>query len=115
RQDVAEILASLQQKITVLRQVSPEFIVNNPYPAIGFFSALSQSPNARAVPRISICRYYEIEMSVAALNVRFLIRTPEEALDAVQKRVQWLFDRLLRRWDVVGDERRAEWREHAHW
>ena len=83
--------------------------------AIGFFSELSRSPNARADPRISIWRDYEIEMSVAALNVRFLLKTPEAALAEVQNRVQWRFDRLLRRWDVVGEERRAEWREYARW
>jgi multiple sugar transport system substrate-binding protein len=114
-QKVAEKLASLQRKFTALREVSPGFIKNNPNPAIGFFSELSRSPNARTVPRISMWRDYEIEMSVAAVNVRFLLKTPEQALAEVQKRVQWRFDRVLRRWDIVRDDRRAEWREHAHW
>jgi len=115
RQDVAEKLATLQRKFTALRDVSPGFIAKNPNPAIGFFSELSRSPNARAVPRISIWRDYEIELSVAAMNVRFLLKTPEESLAEVQKRVEWRFDRLLRRWDLVQDERRAEWREYARW
>ncbi len=115
QQKVAEKLASLQRKFTALREVSPEFIANNPNPAIGFFTELSRSPNARAVPRISMWRDYEIEMSVAAMNVRFLLKTPEQALEEVQKRVQWRFDRALRRWDVVGNKRREEWREYARW
>jgi len=60
-------------------------------------------------------RDYDIEMSVAAMSVRYLLKSPEDALAEVQKRVQWQFDRVLRRWDVVGDERLAEWREYERW
>jgi len=115
RQDVAEKLAILQRKFTALREVSPDFAARNPNPAIGFFTALSRSPGARAVPRLSIWRDYDIEMTVAAMNVRYLIKTPEQALAEVQKRIQWRFDRVRRRWDLVGSERIAEWREDEHW
>jgi multiple sugar transport system substrate-binding protein len=115
RREVAEKLATLQRKFTALREVSPEFIALHPNPAVAFFSELVRSPNARWVPRLSIWRDYEIELSVAALNVRYLLKTPEEALAEVQERVQWRFDRVTRRWDIVGDERLAEWRDHARW
>ncbi|MEO6003820.1 MAG: ABC transporter substrate-binding protein [Opitutus sp.] len=115
QREVAEKLARLQRKFTALREVSPEFIATHPNPANRLFSELSRSPNARAVPKLSIWRDYDIEMSVAALNVRYLLKTPEQALAEVQKRVSWRFDRVMRRWDVVGDERLAEWRDHERW
>lgn len=115
RRDVAEKLATLQGKFTALRDVSPEFLARHPNPAVSFYSELARSPNARTAPRLSIWRDYEVELSVAALNVRFLLKTPEQALAEAQNRVQWRFDRLLRRWDRVGDERLEEWREHARW
>ena len=115
RQDVAEKLATLQGKFTALKNVSPEFIAKHPNSAIGFLSQLARSPGARAVPRLSIWRDYDNEMSVAAANVRLLLKTPEQALAEVQKRVQWRFDRVQRRWNLIGDERVAEWREHERW
>jgi ABC-type glycerol-3-phosphate transport system substrate-binding protein len=115
RQEVAEKLARLQRKFTALREVSPEFLRDNPNPAVRFFAKLARSPGARFVPRLSIWRDYDNEMSVAAQNVRFLVKSPQAALDEVQKRVQWRFDRVLRRWAIVGDERLAEWRENERW
>jgi len=115
RQEVAEKLARLQQKFTALREVSAEFVKTHPNPAIGFFSDLARSPNVRWVPRLSIWRDYDIEMAVASMSVRFLLKTPEAALAEVQKRVQWRWDRVMRRWDIVKDERLAEWREHERW
>jgi hypothetical protein len=41
--------------------------------------------------------------------------TPEQALAEVQQRVQWRYDRILRRWDIVKGERLAEWRDHERW
>jgi hypothetical protein len=52
---------------------------------------------------------------VAAMNVRFLLKTPEQALSEAQHRVQWRYDRVVRRWNIVGDERLAEWRENERW
>ncbi|HVU23253.1 MAG TPA: ABC transporter substrate-binding protein [Opitutus sp.] len=115
RQDVAEKLARLQRKFTALREVSPSFFAHHPNPAIHFFADLARSPEARAVPRLTIWRDYDIEMTVAATDVRFLLKTPRAALDDVQKRVQWRFDRVMRRWNIVGDERLAEWRENEQW
>ncbi len=115
RQDVAEKLALGQRKFTALRHVSPDFIAHHPNPAIKFFVELSRSPNARTMPRLAIWRDYDIEMQVAAMSVRYLLKTPEEALAEVQQRVQWRYDRVLRRWDLVQAERLAEWRDHEHW
>lgn len=115
RQDVAEKLATGQRKFTALREVSAGFVAGHPNPAIGFFVQLARSPAARAVPRLSIWREYDMEMSIAAERVRGLLRSPEGALAEVQQRVQWRYDRVMRRWDIVRDERLAEWREHERW
>lgn len=115
RPEVAEKLATLQRKFTALRDVSPGFIAGHPNSAIGFFVQLARSRGARAVPRLSIWREYDAEMSIAAERVRNLLATPEAALAEVQLRVQWRYDRVLRRWDVVQNERLAEWREHERW
>jgi multiple sugar transport system substrate-binding protein len=115
RQDVAEKLARAQQKFTALRVVSPDFIAHHPNPAIKEFIELARSPNARFVPRLSNWYEYDIEMTIAAMRVRYLLMSPEDALAVVQKRVQWRYDRIVRRWDVVQNERLAEWREHERW
>jgi ABC-type glycerol-3-phosphate transport system substrate-binding protein len=115
RQDVAEKLASSQLKATALREVSRSFLANHPNPAIGLFIELSRSPGARAVPRLSIWHEYDAELSVARERVLALRATPFEALAEVQKRIQWRLDRVMRRWDVVGDKRLAEWRAYDAW
>ncbi len=115
RQEVAEKLARAQQKFTALRKVSPDFIAHHPNPAIGLFVELARSPNAVAVPRLSNWREFDIEMTIAAMRVRYLLMSPEEALAVVQQRMQWRHDRIMRRWDIVQDERLAEWRENARW
>ncbi len=115
RQDVAEKLATLQRKFTALRDVSPGFVARHPNRAIGLFVQLARSPAARFVPRLSLWREYDNEMSVAADRVRNLLATPEAALAEVQQRVQWRSDRLQRRWNLVGRERLVEWREHERW
>lgn len=115
RQDVAEKLARAQQKFTALREVSPDFVARHPNPAIGQFIELARSPNAVAVPRLSNWREYDIEMTIAAMRVRYLLMSPEEALAVVQQRMQWRYDRIMRRWDLVQNERLAEWRDYARW
>ena len=115
RQDVAEKLARAQQKFTALREVSPDFIAHHPNPAIRQFIELARSPNATPVPRLSNWREYDIEMTIAAMRVRYLLMSPEDALAVVQQRVQWRYDRIMRRWDIVQDERLAEWRGYERW
>jgi multiple sugar transport system substrate-binding protein len=112
---VAEKLATRQRKFTALSEVSDAFLQSHPNRAIGFFAELARSPNARTVPRLSIWREYEAEMAIAAERVRNLLMTPEAALAEVQERVQWRYDRVMRRWDLAQEERLAEWRDHAHW
>jgi hypothetical protein len=51
-------------------------------------------------------------MTVAANKVITLVATPKDALDEVQARIQWRFDRVARRWDAIKDERMKEWNSY---
>lgn len=115
RQEVAEKLARLQQKFTALRAVSADFVAGHPNPAIREFIALAHSPGARHIPRLANWREYDIEMTIAAMRVRYLLSPPEEALAVVQRRLQRSTDRLTRRWSIIGAERLKEWSEHERW
>lgn len=115
RQDVAEKLAKSQQKFTALREVSKGFLDDHPNPAIRLFMELSRSPAARYVPRLPIWHEYDAELAVARERVLNLRSTPAAALAEVQDRVEWKFDRVMRRWDAVGNERIAEWRAYDVW
>lgn len=101
-----------QRKFTALAQVSPEFIARHPNPFITTFIESAKSPHAHYVPRLSTWQEYKDEMAVAVDRVLALEATPQEALDQVQQRMQWKFDRVLRRWDAVKEERTKEWSEY---
>ena len=115
RQDVAEKLARSQGKFTALSAVSPGFVEHHPNPAIGLFIQLARSPAARSVPRLSIWHEYDEELAAARERVQDLKESPAAALGDVQSRMQWKLDRVLRRWDAVGDERLAEWKAYDSW
>ena len=107
----AEKLALGQRKFTALRDVSADFLSRHPNPHIGTFLELSRSAGAKPVPRLSIWREYEQELRVASERVLYGMASPDAAIAEVQQRAQWRYDRVLRRWDRVADERAKEWRE----
>lgn len=115
RQEVAEKLARAQQKFTALREVSDGFLRGHPNPAIGLFITLSRSTGARYVPRLSVWHEYDSELAVARERVLDLKETPAEALSEVQRRMQRTLDRVMRRWDAVGNDRLREWRSYDKW
>ena len=98
-----------QRKFSPLSHLSEDFIRHHPNPYIQTFIDLAKSPNVRTVPRLSIWNEYNDEMNVAVDNVTSLEATPQQALDEVQQRIQWKFDRLLRRWDSVKAQRIEQW------
>jgi ABC-type glycerol-3-phosphate transport system substrate-binding protein len=100
-----------QRKFSALKDISPGFIKEHPNPYIEVFIELAKSPNAHFAPKMSILNEYLDEMLVASDQIMSLTSTPQESLDAVQKRVQWKFDRVMRRWDLVKEERLKEWRQ----
>ena len=101
-----------QRKFSPLADASPAFLAGHPNPYLSTFIALAKSPQAKTVPRLSIWAEYGEEMGVAVNRVMSLQATPEEALQAVQDRVKHKLDRVLRRWDMVKEERLKEWRAY---
>src|SRR5262249_41451306 len=80
------------RKHTPLIAVSPEFWKNHPNPYIHLFADLARSKNVVAPPQIGIWPEYRDEMNNAFDEIVLLKKTPREALDYVQNRMQPKFD-----------------------
>lgn len=100
-----------QRKFSPLAACSPDFVQKHPNPFIEVFRDLARSENALYVPQISIWNEYVEEMNVAYDRANIGAKTPREALTIAEERVQWKFDRIMRRWDKVKEERIKEWSE----
>jgi len=100
-----------QRKFSPLAETSPNFVKDHPNPYIENFIKLAKSPNARHVPMMSVYNEYVDEMNVACDRMFNLLATPEKALTDVQERVQWKYDRVMRRWDLVKEDRLKQWSE----
>jgi multiple sugar transport system substrate-binding protein len=98
-----------QRKFSPFVKVSDEFLRHHPNPYIQTFIDLAKSPQAQYVPRLTVWTEYNDEMNVAADRVISLAATPQQALDQVQQRIQWRFDRVMRRWDAVKEQRLRQW------
>lgn len=83
-----ELMCLLQQKNSALREWSPYFTNEHPHPSISVFRKLSASPNAEAVPDIGIWTEFERETLAAFADIRLLRATPEQALNAAQRRLE---------------------------
>jgi hypothetical protein len=70
---------------------------------------LAMSSNACHVPKVTVWQEYKDEMGVSASRLDAKLTTPAESLGEVQDRVQWKFNRILRRWNKVKKERIREW------
>jgi ABC-type glycerol-3-phosphate transport system substrate-binding protein len=91
-----ELLCSLQQKLSPLREWSPYFEQHNPHPNIAVFRQLAASPNARATPDIGVWQEYYREFIAAFERVRLLEATPEEALGFAHRRMTESWERYRR-------------------
>ena len=112
QQGPMEKLCLGQRKFSPLIKVSDEFMKSHPNPYIKTFVELAKSPDAQYAPRLSIWGEYNDEMNVAIDRIMALSATSQQALDAVQGRLQWKMDRVLKRWDAVKDERLKEWSDY---
>lgn len=109
RQENMELLCMGQKKFSPLREVSPEFAAKHPNPYIGMFRDLADSPEARGVPRMTLWDEYRVELGMAFEEVWIRDTEPKAALAKLRERVGPRFGRALAKWDLMADQRRAEW------
>lgn len=93
-----------QRKFTPLRAVSAEFLHRHPNPYIAKFIELARSPNAVAVPPLSTWTEYLSDMRVAVDRILAGESTAQDALTAVERREQEVFNRRQIRAQRAGPE-----------
>jgi ABC-type glycerol-3-phosphate transport system substrate-binding protein len=98
-----ELLCMLQKKHSPLVDVSPEFYKKHPNPYIRLFAELPRGKNTYHPPKIGIWPEYQAEMNNAFDEIVLLKKTPKEALDDVQARMQPKMDDYLRLLKLRGD------------
>lgn len=94
-QEGMELLCMGQRKHSPLAKVSDEFIRNHPNPYIQLFTDLAKSPSAVRPPQIGIWPEFQAELSNAYDQVNLMQKTPQEAMDYLQGRMQPKLDRYL--------------------
>ena len=92
-----EQLCLLQRKHSPLAKASDEFYSKHPNPYIKLFTTLAQSKNYVTPPKIGIWPEYSAELSNAFDDIALLKKTPKEALDYVQERMQPKMDEYRQR------------------
>ncbi|HLV81439.1 MAG TPA: ABC transporter substrate-binding protein [Chthonomonadaceae bacterium] len=100
-----EMLCMGQRKHTPLRKVSAWFWAHHPNPYIKLFADLAWSKNAITPPKIGIWPEYGAELSNAFDEISLMQKTPRQALDEVQARMQGKWDEYLRHLRLRGEAR----------
>jgi len=95
-----ELLCQGQRKHSPLAEMSERFLRDHENPEIEVFIDLAKSPNAFKSPPLGILQEYRQEMQVAFDQVWLGLKTPQEALDRVQNRMQPKFERTKRRLEM---------------
>lgn len=91
RQDVMEKLCAGHGKNSPLAKVSEEFLNNHPNKFIRLFDAMARSPKAFAPPKVGIWPQISNEMTVAFQEVNSGQKTPKQALDDAQARLEGIW------------------------
>ena len=91
-----------QRKNSPLVNVSPEFMKSHPNPFIKLFATQPYN-KVIASPQIGIWPEYQAEMNNAFDEVVLMHKTPREALDYVQARMQPKFDEYRERLKLRGE------------
>ncbi len=102
-QEGMELLCMGQRKHTPLVKVSESFWKNHPNPYIKLFDELPRGKNAFGPPQLGIWPEYQTELNNAFDEVALLQKTPKEALDEVQARMQPKLDEYLERLRLRGE------------
>jgi len=82
-----ELLCMGQKKFSPLKNVSKEFWENHPHPYIKLFYELAQSPNVFTYPKIPVWSEMNDEMNAAYTEIWLNKKSPEDALDIAQERI----------------------------
>jgi ABC-type glycerol-3-phosphate transport system substrate-binding protein len=98
-----ELLCMGQRKNSPLVNVSPEFYKNHPNPFIRLFTDQPKGKNVILPPKIGIWPEYQAELTNAFDEISLLHKTPKEALDYVQARMQPKFKEYRRRLRLRGE------------
>ncbi|HWD40218.1 MAG TPA: ABC transporter substrate-binding protein [Fimbriimonas sp.] len=91
------ILCLGQRKNSPLKEMPPEFYSKHPNPFIKLFSDLPKGPKTFSTPQMGIWPEYMAALSTAFDEVNLMQKTPKEALDDVQARMQPKLDESLER------------------
>ena len=86
-----ERLCKSHGKNSPLAKVSEEFFNTHPNKFIRLFDQLARSPKAFSAPQIGIYPQISAEMTVAFQEVNNLQKTPKQALDDAQARLDKLW------------------------
>ncbi|AIE84085.1 ABC transporter substrate-binding protein [Fimbriimonas ginsengisoli] len=93
-----------QKKATPLRAVSPGFFEKHPNPFIQLFATLPYSKTLAVAPKLGIWPEYQSEIDSAFDSIMLMQKTPKQALDDIQARMQPKLDQYLTRLKVRGEE-----------
>lgn len=97
-----EMLCLGQKKNSPLAKTSPGFLQNHPNPYISLFQSLALSPNAIAPPKTPIWAQWGDEIRTATQSINSGSKTPEQALRDVDRKMQPLLDKVIRRERALG-------------
>lgn len=95
-QEGMELLCMGQRKHTPLAAVSERFMRTHPNPYIKLFRDLAFSPNVSTPPKMGLWPEYQAELNNAFEEIILLKKSPQQALDIVQSRIQPKLDDYLR-------------------
>ena len=109
-----EMLCLKQRKNSPLLAVSPGFYANHPNPFIKLFTDLPKGANVVTPPKIGIWPEYLDALNNAFDEISLEKKTPQEALDAVQARMQPKLDQYLQQLRLRQQQQVAQSQEEGN-
>jgi ABC-type glycerol-3-phosphate transport system substrate-binding protein len=102
-QEGMELLCLGQKKASPLLKVSDDFYAKHPNPFIKLFAELPNGKNAFAVPQLGIWPEYNSEINATFDEIALLTKTPQQALDDLQARMEPKLAEYLHRLKERGE------------